>query len=274
MSDEEREKMLDLLCDKYVYGLSEEDERELENLGYDPKDAESIEKTVAALGLIDLDAEAPMPVSLQTKLMRDADGFFGAASTEEDTVPQRQIVLDSGSGRSWFSWMGWAVAAAASVLLAVSLFVPREPQIVKIPTTPTPEERLTPEQQRQRLMESGGQLVRAEWTPAKMPDIAVSGDVVWSPEKQTGYMRLRGLPRNDTSKESYQLWIVDDSQDKPIDGGVFDVTADGEVIIPIDAKLKAMNPKLFAITIEKPGGVVVSPMTKFAAQAPVKPNQV
>jgi anti-sigma-K factor RskA len=274
MSGEEKEKVLDLLCDKYVYGLSEEEAKELERLGYDPKDAESIEKTIAALGLIDLEAEAAMPASLQTKLMRDADEFFGSTVADEEAVPQRQIVLDGGSGRSWFGWLGWAAAAAASVMLAVTLFIPRGgPDVARVPTpTPTPEQ-LTPAQQRQKLMESAGQLVRAEWVPGKMPNVPVSGDVVWSPEKQTGYMRLRGLPKNDASKESYQLWIVDESQDKPIDGGVFDVSADGEVVIPIDAKLKAMNPKLFAITVEKPGGVVVSTMAKFAAQAPVKPNQ-
>jgi hypothetical protein len=275
MSDQEKEKVLDLLYDKFVYGLSEEEAKELERLGYDPKEAESIEKTVAALGLVGLD-EMEMPASLQSKLMRDADEFFGTVAPSDDAVPARQIVLDGGSGRSWFNWLGWPVAAAACIALAVSLFMPRTGDIAGIlPTpTPTPEERLTPTQQRQRLMESGGRLVTAEWAKAKMPDINVVGDVVWSPEKQAGYLRLRGLPKNDASKESYQLWIVDESQDKPIDGGVFDINADGEVIIPIDARLKAMNPKLFAITVEKPGGVVVSTMEKFAAQAPVKPNQV
>ncbi|MBK6751223.1 MAG: hypothetical protein IPG67_14780 [Acidobacteria bacterium] len=42
--------------------------------------------------------------------------------------------------------------------------------------------------------------------------------------------------------------------------------ADGDVIIPIDAKLKAKNPAMFAITVEKPGGVVVSDRKKIAAR--------
>jgi anti-sigma-K factor RskA len=106
----------------------------------------------------------------------------------------------------------------------------------------------------------------------------VGGDVVWSDEKQAGYMRLRGLPVNDKSKETYQLWIFDKTQDKatPIDGGTFDVDKEGEVVIPIDAKLKALGPELFAITIEKPGGVVVSKREKIAAlakvEAPAKTN--
>ena len=273
MSSEEKEKMLDLLCDKFVYGLSEEDARELEKLGIDPKESESIEQTVAALSLAGLDTEAEMPEALRKSLASDADAYFSSTEDRRDAAPQREIVLNGGT-RSWFGWLGWAVAAAACVMLAVTVFIPRENQVVLIPPTPTPEEMLTPAQQRQRLMDSPGQMIKAEWTKAKMDEITVSGDVVWSPDQQTGYLRLQGLPKNDASRESYQLWIVDDSQNMPIDGGVFDITSDGEVIIPIDARLKATNPKLFAITIEKAGGVVKSEMKKFAAQAPVKQNQV
>jgi anti-sigma-K factor RskA len=97
----------------------------------------------------------------------------------------------------------------------------------------------------------------------------VVGDIVWSDEKQDGYIRVKGLPKNDVSKETYQLWIFDENQDPktPIDGGTFDINADGEVIIPIDAKLKTKNPKMFAVTIEKAGGVVVSTRGKIAALA-------
>ena len=44
-----------------------------------------------------------------------------------------------------------------------------------------------------------------------------------------------------------------------IKGGVFDMPAgDGEAIVPIDAKIRVDEPVLFAITVERPGGVVVS----------------
>ena len=88
----------------------------------------------------------------------------------------------------------------------------------------------------------------------------VTGDVVWNNEEQRGYLRLAGMPVNDPSVRQYQLWIVDPSRDeKPVDGGVFDIPAGAEpVIIPIDAKLPISEPVLFAVTREKPGGVVVS----------------
>lgn len=282
MSDDEKEMMLDLLCDKFVYGLSDDEARELDRIGYDPAEARSIEQTVATLGLVDLSDDARMPAGLQAKLSAAADDYFGPAPAE-DYMPDRAVIVPEttgGIGKSWFGWLGWATAAFASLALAVTLFVNRGNENVAgvTPTpTPTPEERLDPAQQRQKMIESSpGQVIMAEWAPGKMPNVDVSGDVVWNAAKQVGYLRLKGLPKNDVSSETYQLWIVDGSQDPktPIDGGTFDVQSDGEVIVPIDAKLKAMDPKAFAITVEKPGGVVVSTQGKLAALAPVKPSHV
>ena len=47
-------------------------------------------------------------------------------------------------------------------------------------------------------------------------------------------------------------------------GGVFDVTDAEEQLIPIQAKLQVVKPVAFAVTIEKPGGVVVSDQETFA----------
>ena len=45
----------------------------------------------------------------------------------------------------------------------------------------------------------------------------------------------------------------------PVDGGVFDiVNADSPTIIPISPKLPIDKAKGFAITLEQPGGVVIS----------------
>jgi len=98
--------------------------------------------------------------------------------------------------------------------------------------------------------------IKAAWTIGNVKEFTqVVGDVVWSDRKANGYVSLRGLPVNDTSKETYQLWIFDKTQDAatPIDGGTFDIKSGGEVVIPINAKLKAQGPQMFAITIEKPG---------------------
>ena len=131
---------------------------------------------------------------------------------------------------------------------------------------------LSDAEKREEMMRSNVAMVKANWAAGNVKELSqVSGDVIWSDEKQSGYMRFKGLPKNDVSKETYQLWIFDKTQDKatPIDGGTFDVTSDGEVVIPINAKLKAQGAEMFAITIEKPGGVVVSKREKIAALAKV-----
>jgi len=88
----------------------------------------------------------------------------------------------------------------------------------------------------------------------------MSGTVVWSDELQEGYMSLTNLPTNDPSLKQYQLWIVDPERDeKPVDGGVFGFFAgDGTAVIPIRNPLVVTNPQAFVITLEQPGGVVVS----------------
>ncbi len=104
------------------------------------------------------------------------------------------------------------------------------------------------------------------WAPTN-PEDAVSGGVAWDDELNTGYMEISGLPTNDPKVEQYQLWIFrtgdPTSEPHPVDGGVFDVTSGDQVIVPIDAKLNVGHASIFAITIEEPGGVVVSDRTRL-----------
>ena len=95
------------------------------------------------------------------------------------------------------------------------------------------------------------------------------GDVVWSPSKQEGYMRFVGLAPNDPKISQYQLWIFDKNRDEkyPVDGGVFDVSATGEVIVKIEKQLFVSEPVLWAVTVEKPGGVVVSARERIVVVA-------
>jgi hypothetical protein len=128
-------------------------------------------------------------------------------------------------------------------------------------------------QRRAELIASTVGLVQANWSAGPTPITNATGDIVWSASRQEGFMRFRGLPVNSPTKEQYQLWIFDKNQsDKtPVDGGVFDITsADAEAIIPIHAKLNVKEPFLFAITIEKPGGVVVSSRERLPLLAKIE----
>lgn len=104
---------------------------------------------------------------------------------------------------------------------------------------------------------------KLEWTFVPTEDPALGedggGSLVWSSDLQAGVMTLHGLAANQPTEAQYQLWIVDETRNgPPVDGGVFDIDAEGEVQIPIDAKLLIGRPKTFTITVERPGGVVVS----------------
>ena len=102
----------------------------------------------------------------------------------------------------------------------------------------------------------------------------VTGDVIWSNHRQQGFLRFRGMAHNDSAKSQYQLWIFDAKQDDryPIDGGVFDIdSSSGDVIVRIHAKLRVVDPAMFAVTIEKPGGVVVSDRKRLLVVA--KPGE-
>lgn len=181
----------------------------------------------------------------------------------------------------WMIWGGW-LAAAACLALAVFAWLPGRP--TSLPGSDSgfaaepgaSQDRL--ETLRSRLIYWGaaeqGDAILASWTPLESPDptaIAAGGDIVWSTTKQCGYMRIEGLASNDPGAFQYQLWIFDDEQKHPVDGGVFDVppgAAGGAILIPVDPKIAVRKPTLFAVTIERPGGVVVSDRERIALIAP------
>lgn len=273
MNGENQELFFDLLTKKAIYGLDDAEQRELESIDPGSADDElfSLEMTAAAISMIDLQTDEAMPASLAAKIAANSENFVG-----ETPWPPKYKEIEEKTSGSWFGWLGWGAAVTACLALAVNLYISRvQPptQIVAAPSPTVAPKVLSPAELREELVNSATALIKANWAPGNVKELKdVTGDIVWSDAKQVGYMRFRGLPVNDKGKETYQLWIFDKTQDKatPIDGGVFDVAANGEVVIPINAKLKAVEPSLFAITIEKPGGVVVSKREKIAALATVE----
>jgi anti-sigma-K factor RskA len=155
------------------------------------------------------------------------------------------ITASTSPGRA-SSIAGWAVAAGLAVAVVGLLNAgPDSNPAVGLPA-------------RAELLTRSDAL-RATFAPSDARYRDVTGDVVWSDRDQAGYLRLAGLPANDPGKAQYQLWIIDPERDRhPVDGGVFNVTSSGEVVIPVQARLTVDRPTTFAITLEKPGGVVVS----------------
>lgn len=283
MSSEDKDMLFDLLTRKAVYGLDEADQRALDE--FDPeiagRELVTLELTAAAISIAGLDTSEPMPAHLREQIAEDAQFIVGIGDTAKEPepwppAPRTAEPEETRSSAGWFGWLGWAAAAAACVALAMNVWFTQfrplnepmpEQARVEPPRPPTMAEL------REEMLRSGGKIIKADWAPGNVKEIKdLSGDIVWSDEKQAGYMRFRGLPQKAGPDFCYQLWIFDKTQDKatPIDGGTFDVTADGEIIVPITAKLQVAGPELFAVTIERHGGVVVSKREKIAALAKVE----
>jgi hypothetical protein len=273
MNENAEEILIDLLIKQATEGLTADEQTQLEKLERGRHD-NTFDLTVSAISLIDERGEEEMPSHLRANVRAEAEKYFD--EKDASLAPRVSAVKTRTSGPSFMNWLGWVVAGAACLALIVNIYITQiRPggDVAKAPTPAPTVESPTLAEQRQKLIETASDITRASWGKGNVKEIAeVSGDIVWSDSKQAGYMVLRGLPVNDLSKQEYQLWIFDESQsDKtPIDGGVFDVNESGEVIIPVNAKLKAKNPKMFAITVEKPGGVVVSDRSKIAALGKVE----
>jgi hypothetical protein len=176
-------------------------------------------------------------------------------------VPRRP---SSNSGA--FGWLAAAACLVVAVFGWMRAPAPREPPTVAVtppitPAAPPPAAPQSPAEARAAMLAKSDS-VKITLGPTKDPAAkGMSGDAVWDPATQKGFLHFVGLASNDPAVQQYQLWIFDAARDQryPIDGGVFDIPADAnEVVIPINASLAVSKVAAFAVTAEKPGGVVVS----------------
>lgn len=286
MTNEIKERMLELLSDQAIFDLNKEELMELEQLKSqfpDWANNSSFELTAAAIGISDIKLVV-MPEKLRAKILSNAENYFSPEVVNSETNNRQSfgslntetvgISLEAAEKRPFWQWLGWGIAAAACALLAVNLwttrFQPQQEIVKESKTIQTPTPELSVLQRRDQLIAAAPDIVRTKLEPPK-GEKNISGDVVWSNSLQKGYVTFHGMPVNDSAKATYQLWVFDETQnDKyPISAGIFDVNENGEVIVPIDTKLKVKKPKMFAVTEEKPGGVVVSDRKNLVAIAKV-----
>jgi len=271
-----------LMVDAATQGLSPQDEVELSAaIAQDAAlraEAEAYELAATAIDLAMARpaADEALPAALRDRLIADAPQHLPGAAKRDAASTQLKLANAPASSatpqRDTWSWtdgraFGWYAAIAATLALCLVLLQSNQPGST---TTPTPtgsgSASAAPLDEQYQALASRPDTLTAQWTPH--PDGNTQafgearGEVIWNNDTQTGYMKLNGMPINDPTEIQYQLWIVDadraDETTDRIDGGVFNVTDSGEVIVPIQAKIKARDPKVFAITVEEPGGVVVS----------------
>jgi hypothetical protein len=250
--DSDRERLLELLADRATDVLSAAETAEIEKLmaQFPDVDPEQFERLAAAADLAwQGGGQSALPPALRKSIAAEVKQRM---QLDAAVRVENQLSRPASPAASVSRWLPW-LAVAASLALALAgwwpkLVGPAAPQLLA---------------DREKLLASPD-IVTAK-LDATSPEVPTGGDVVWSVADQRGYLRLRALPPNDPRKMQYQLWIFDKDQDEryPVDGGVFNVTGNGEVIVPIHAPIAVRGPVMFAITEEKPGGVVVSNREKI-----------
>ena len=259
------EAMVDLLIKQVTEGLSPAEQRALDVLDSATVSADlrEFERAAAAVTLAGGSGGEPLPPALAQLLAAQAAEHFASPSGAQPV----QKVPDLGAARaaaavslppratSRNSAYGWFAAAACWVLGIFGW--------VRPPGSVAPVAQLAPSVAAQRdALLANSDTIKVTLSATQDPAAAgVTGDVVWDPATQRGFMHFSGLAANDPAVQQYQLWIFDGARDQryPVDGGVFDVATNAkEIVIPIRAALMVLKPAAFAVTVEKPGGAVVS----------------
>lgn len=251
---------------RLLFGLTPDEQAEYDALARQrpAEERDQFDTVVASVDVAWSDTSPePLPEHLRRAIRARAERELSA----QPVVPRANESRANDLGRDKSAsradrYLPWFVSAAC-LLFAVFSWISNRPTSKVSPSL---------SQLRAELIEARDGLVQANWSAGPTPVEDVTGDVVWSTPRQQGFMRFRGLPVNTPTKEQYQLWIFDKNQsDKtPIDGGVFDITTTEEIIVPINAKLRVEEAFMFAVTIEKPGGVVVSSRERLPLLAKVE----
>lgn len=246
-------RVLERACDAALFGdaPSVDEVLDARARGFDLADETEAFELVAA----QLEAEhyranraaaQAVPATLRARLRKMAD-TLDAPKSIPISRGTKAAARPRAATRDWF------VAAACIAFGAVSTFVlvrAGSQPVKELPTDPT------------RFVSMYPTAVRWPWQPTNDSHVVseVRGEAIFDPRTSKGLLLIQGLAPNDPAVEQYQLWIFDATRDEryPVDGGVFDVPACGQASVPIEAKLRVDKPVLFAVTVEKPGGVVVS----------------
>jgi hypothetical protein len=208
------------------------------------KEAKDLERTAALAAAALAVPEAP-PRTLRDRLRADGLAFCAAQRTQRgDSQPGFLTALPKRTPQP-MAWGFLLGAAAASVALWFTVLRPQSVSLRDLRT---------------QVLASDQTAVRCPWSHGTSPMRGdPQGDVVWSQERQDGWMTFRGLPTLPKGHR-YQLWIADEHREAQlVDGGLFSIEDERtETIVAIHAKLRISKPKAFVVTVEDENGVVVS----------------
>jgi hypothetical protein len=286
------ERLVDLLATRAIERLSPAEQEELNDFAarYPDADFDSLERVAASLAISGLRIE-PMPAALRARIEADAQVLLSGRAQPQPAAVVTQF--PARPPRPATAWGGWFAAAAALVMAVVgwvqvdrldqdrSALAARqavlEGSVARLERNLAEKDAALSELQDpspaglMAALQARPETLVLPWSATDDPAAGgAEGAVLWNPAEQAGLMRFRGLEANDPTVAQYQLWIFDAERDDrfPVDGGVFDVPAGAdEILVPIRARLPVGEAVLFAITVEAPGGVVVSSRERIALVA-------
>jgi len=270
LTDFETVRAQELLVQRATEGLADDDLDELDELG--GTDTRGFDVAAAAIDLATLPRE-PLPAALAADVFAAALAAVGARAAPAVStapavpavaalLPEPERAIAKAAPRPTpirrpraMMFAGWMTAAAAAAV-ATGLWVTRDDR--------APAPAASPVAARSELLATVDDTITATWDAS-----ALGGDVVWSPRRQHGFLRLRGLPANKPAETRYQLWIFDGARDErfPVDGGLFDAAPGAETIVAITPRIPITRATQFVITAEVPTGVVVSDRQRVIASA-------
>ena len=259
-----------LLAERAVFlELPGAEQQELEDLpsssGFDP----DVYERIAGVAVIAMNPmpESGLPAALREKVLKAAPAILAAGRIQLRSGQDSSLdAADDGDERidllrqqrRWRGLVGWL--AAAVCLLVMFINRPAAPPVI-----PTMAEART------HLIKFEPGTVQWSWSPtADVAATGASGDIVWNSSRQEGYATLRGLPVQDPEISQYQLWLFDIDRDErfPISAGVFDFNPrNGTCVVALKPGVTVRGPKMFAVTLERAGGVVVSDRSRLLLTA-------
>lgn len=281
LSDEEIDELRMLLAGETLGDLDADEQSRLNQYrmiaSAEDTSSDSLRRVAESIGLASELTRGNLPltpkgidVSLKPELIDrirlDASTYLPTSQLEKSPPTRRPLAASL--------WIGWVVAASLT-LACVAIYAAtsnRENALVVA--------RVQNETDADAWFSAHPAAVQLDWT-VKDESLVVAnrsqtnlGSIAWDSVSQTGFMNLTALPINDPAVEQYQLWIIDPKRDdEPVDGGVFDISQAGDSYVPIQAKLNVIDPVGFAITVEQPGGVVVSDQSRLPLLALVQVAQ-
>lgn len=233
---------------------------------------EQLRETTAGLAIASRTLELPSD-ALRERVLTTANG-------------KRRVRLNPGKVAAFFlrPQVAWGLAAACFVLAAasaISLNLARSNSAAaraEVATAEAEIKSLLQQIEAERIL-GAQQLAEykqaADMAALKIARLQAANDaskgqvalLIWNPLSQQGVLEVENLPACPTGRE-YQLWIIDPQYADPVDGGAFPHDSTGATKVRFHPKQPISGATLFAISLERTGGVPKAEGPIVAAGAP------